>query len=259
MLFFIIVAIIVPLNVESEVAAMLLFYIRHGDPIYSPDSLTPLGLAQADAVKKRLGQFGIEKIYSSDSTRAVLTATPTAEMLNLEINLLPWCNESLAWKDLTVQYAEGKFTWAYSHLPTKIKFATEEVRLLGKKWYEHPDFKDTSFKKGMERIQGETDKLMLELGFRHDGKNNVYLKENPKYERVALFAHEGFGAAFMSCLLDIPYPEISNHTTMQHSGISVIEFDEAEDVVIPRILQYSNDSHLFAERLPLDYQHRIRF
>ena len=35
---------------------MLLFYIRHGDPVYDPDSLTPLGLKQAEAVAKRLLQ-----------------------------------------------------------------------------------------------------------------------------------------------------------------------------------------------------------
>ena len=60
---------------------MLFFYIRHGDPIYQPDSLTPLGEYQAEAVKSRLGQFGLDKIYASSSNRAILTATPTAKML----------------------------------------------------------------------------------------------------------------------------------------------------------------------------------
>ena len=35
---------------------MLLFYLRHGDPIYSPDSLTPLGQRQAEALGRRLAQ-----------------------------------------------------------------------------------------------------------------------------------------------------------------------------------------------------------
>ena len=33
---------------------MLLYVIRHGDPTYSPDALTPLGHRQAEAVEKRL-------------------------------------------------------------------------------------------------------------------------------------------------------------------------------------------------------------
>ena len=49
---------------------MLLFYIRHGDPIYTPDQLTDLGQRQAEAVGHRLGLYGIDKIFSSTSTRA---------------------------------------------------------------------------------------------------------------------------------------------------------------------------------------------
>ena len=32
---------------------MILYIVRHGDPIYDPDSLTPLGHEQAKAVAKR--------------------------------------------------------------------------------------------------------------------------------------------------------------------------------------------------------------
>lgn len=66
---------------------MLLFYIRHGDPIYDPDSLTPLGNRQAEAVAKRLAVYGIDEIYSSTSNRAQLTAKPTTELIKKEIGL----------------------------------------------------------------------------------------------------------------------------------------------------------------------------
>lgn len=38
---------------------MLLFFVRHGDPIYHPDSLTELGERQAEALVKRMGFFGL--------------------------------------------------------------------------------------------------------------------------------------------------------------------------------------------------------
>ena len=63
---------------------MLLFYIRHGEPIYNPDMLTPLGKRQADAIAKRLSLYGIDKIYSSTSNRAIETAEPTCEILKKE-------------------------------------------------------------------------------------------------------------------------------------------------------------------------------
>ena len=55
---------------------MLLYYVRHGDPIYDPDSLTPLGARQAEAVAKRLARYGLDEIYVSSSQRAKDTAKP---------------------------------------------------------------------------------------------------------------------------------------------------------------------------------------
>ena len=59
---------------------MLLFYLRHGDPIYNPDSLTPLGMRQADAPEKQLSLYGPDKMLTSSSHRAVLTAQPMCEL-----------------------------------------------------------------------------------------------------------------------------------------------------------------------------------
>ena len=72
---------------------MILYYVRHADPIYNPDSLTPLGLRQAEAAGRRLAQRGISRIFSSNSHRAVLTATPLAELTGKPIEELEWCHE----------------------------------------------------------------------------------------------------------------------------------------------------------------------
>jgi probable phosphoglycerate mutase len=48
---------------------MILYYIRHGDPIYNPDSLTPRGHRQAEALAKRFGVYGLDRIFTSDSMR----------------------------------------------------------------------------------------------------------------------------------------------------------------------------------------------
>ena len=55
---------------------MLLYYIRHGEPIYDPDMLTELGKRQAEAAAERRAPAGIEKIYASTSSRAIQTSRP---------------------------------------------------------------------------------------------------------------------------------------------------------------------------------------
>ena len=41
---------------------MLLYIVRHGDPIYSTDSLTEKGILQAEAVGKRMADAKIDQI-----------------------------------------------------------------------------------------------------------------------------------------------------------------------------------------------------
>ena len=79
-----------------EVVTMIFYYVRHGDPIYNPDSLTPLGELQADALAKRFSRYGVDEIFASSSNRARLTAEPTCKLLNKEMKILDWCNESYA-------------------------------------------------------------------------------------------------------------------------------------------------------------------
>ena len=60
---------------------MILFIIRHGDPVYTPDSLTQKGRLQAEAVAKRLAVHGLDRIFVSPKGRARMTAQPTCELV----------------------------------------------------------------------------------------------------------------------------------------------------------------------------------
>ena len=237
---------------------MLLYYLRHADPIYSPDSLTPQGIRQAEALAHRLSGCDLDRIYCSSSNRAKLTAQPTADIIGKEIKILDWCNESYAWKDLTVRRDDGFLTWCFFHKPIVELFQSNEVRKLGMQWYNHPTFKDTRFKEGYLRIERETYAFLESLGYKHDVEKNAYIPIAPTNERVALFAHAGFGLAFLSVLLDIPYPMVTTKMDIQHSGMTVINFEEKEGIVVPKMLQLSNDSHLYRDGLPTKYNNQIK-
>ena len=238
---------------------MLLFYIRHGDPIYNPDSLTPLGERQAEAVAHRLSLFGLDRIYASTSNRAKLTANPTCEMLKLPMTELDWCNEGHAWNELSLPDSKERKQWIFQNDLYRPIWASNEIRALGHEWYTHKNFRDTSCRAGMERIRREADAFLEELGYRRMEGEGIYEVVKSNNERVALFAHQGFGLAFLSCVLNIPYPVITSHFDMGHSGMTVIEFKEIDGIVIPKMLQLSNDSHLYHEGILTGYQNEIRF
>ncbi len=235
---------------------MLFFYIRHGDPIYNPDSLTPLGERQAEACAKRLALYGIDRIFASTSNRAILTATPACEMTKKELTTLDFANERYAWRDFTVE-RNGKKDWIFRDKETKTLFSDPEVVNLGYNWYEHPAF--TDYKAGVDRIYEESYDFLKSLGYEHIRNSGKYKVINSNDERVALFAHQGFGIAFLSTILDIPYPMFGKHFDMCHTGMTVIEFAENDGYAVPKVLTLSSDSHLYREGLPTKYENRLYF
>ena len=245
---------------EQGIGKMLLFYIRHGRPIYSPDSLRPMGERQAESVAHRLALYGIDRVYASSSNRAIETAKPTCDLCELEMTVLDWCNEGHAWEATAVDRGDGCFKWAFSLPEWRRKFTDEAVLRLGSSWHEHPFFANTKFKDGMDKVDREVDALLASHGYVHDRTRHLYKAEKPTDERVAIFAHEGFGKMFLSSVLDIPYPLFCSHFEMSYTGMAVIEFKAGDDgVCIPCALTLANDGHLYRDGLPTHYQNRVRF
>lgn len=238
---------------------MLLFYVRHGDPTYSPDELTPLGKRQAEAVAKRLALYGVDKIYVSPKQRTIETAKPTCELLKKDMIQLDFCSEEYTWEELSATKENGVRVWAYTKPEIRELFLSRELREMGRQWYDHPALEQYSIKKGILRVQQETDKFLCSLGYEHIPDTGAYKVVQQNNDRVALFAHHGFGLAFLSCLLDIDYPQICLHFDMAHTGMTVIDFKESGGIVIPKVLTLSSDAHLYREGMPTGYWRQVRF
>lgn len=236
---------------------MLLFYVRHGHPTYDPDCLTEAGHAEAEALVCRMKRVNPDKIFASTSTRAIQTAEPTAKALGKEITTLDWCNEGHAWRDFSVFKEDGSGrTWAFHNKAVNKLLASKEVREMGENWHTHPDLIAAGIGSA-ERVKAETYAFLESLGYRHTEEGG-YEAIAPTKEKIALFAHQGFGLGFLSAVLDIPYPTFCTHFDMTYTGMTVIEF-AGDGFVVPRLLQLSNDSHLFASDMETVYNNTYEF
>ena len=235
---------------------MILYYVRHGDPIYDPDSLTELGHNQAKALAKRFSLYGLDGIYSSPSTRAIQTAQPTCEALGLEMKICDWADEGKAWHNTHIIKSDGKPCWGFAYKPTVENFNDPEVRALGQKWYTHPHFRDCTFGDGIKRINEAVDEFLLSLGYMHDREQGCYQKVKNSPNKVALFAHQGAGMLILSSILDIPYPMFATHFDFGHSSVTAIAFGD-DGKIYPKVLQLSNDSHLYKEGILTGYNNGI--
>lgn len=228
---------------------MLLYYVRHGDPCYNPDSLTPLGHRQAEAIGRRIAKYGVDEIYASTMVRATQTAVPTAEMMRKEIQPVDFAREDLAWKDLSVMQENGRRTWICNNPEIQKLFATPEVREMGSSWYKHPAF--SAYRAGVERIGREADEWLASLGYERMEREGFYKAVAPNEKRIALFAHEGFGLFFLSHILGIGYPQFSQTFNISHTSLTVIRFEEQNGICIPYVYTMANDAHLYHDHLPI--------
>lgn len=240
---------------------MYFFYVRHGQPIYSPDSLTEHGKKQAEALSERFAYCGLDRIYSSSSTRAVMTAQPTADKLGLEIHQLPFAHEDIVWREFAFTMSNGVYTWCFYDKEMLEQFNKPEIRNLGDNWLDHPLFNNGKgkYREGFERIRKASDAFFEELGFIKDRENHRFIVKEKKYEKVAFFAHAGFSMEFLSDILDIPYPlYCTRYENPTHSGVTVIYFPDDGQYCVPKVLEYSNDSHLYKAGLePFHYKEKF--
>lgn len=238
---------------------MLLYIIRHGDPIYDPDCLTDLGHEQARALVPRLAPLGFDKIFVSPMIRAQQTAAPTCEELKMIPEIRPFLSEQnlfdLCCMPLPKDGDEGEETsirWCFHQRETNYKPRNPYGEMP--KWYDLPAFAAVREKAvpGYKKFIEGADSFLSELGYhREDG---FYRAENPPYERVAVFCHQGVGLTWMAHMLNIPPQMFWSSFDMTHTGISVLEFREFKNkLTTPICLCLSDTSHLFGAGMDIKF------
>ncbi len=236
---------------------MILYVIRHGDPDYAIDSLTPLGKRQAEAVGRRLASAGIDRVFSSPLGRAKETAAPLCELLHKELKVEDWLSEKLAWDDISAPNSEGHIDFIYNGYPSSM-FKSDGLLNASADDFDSSDAScGVSVVKALKRVGSESDRLLSGLGYTRTSKA-LYKASPGSEERVAVFCHEGAGMLWMSYLLGIPPHIFWSSFAFTHTSVSIFHF-EPKGITSARCLALCDTSHLYAERLPLRHNNRIEY
>lgn len=232
---------------------MLLYIVRHGDPIYETDSLTERGKLQAEAVGKRIYDSKINRIFSSPMGRAKETAAPSCRLLGLDCNIEQWTHE-IGSERLT-PFPDGKMK-SITLVQNTYYRENGNIDLPYDRAYECTGIKDSQMKSAVEYIEKNGKDFLERLGYREE--NGVYRILRNNEEKVALFCHAAFARAWISVLLHIPLHIMWSSFNYTHTGVTVIEFENNENgFTAPKCLCYSDVSHLYAAGLDLFHDNRI--
>ena len=229
---------------------MLLYIIRHGDPDYATDSLTERGWAQAEAVGKRLAASGINRVFSSPMGRARQTAEPTCRLLGLDYGVEPWAHEITDWHRLT-PYPDGEIK--------SVSFVDRvDLRRDGAQDLSYgqamltPGFSESHMQDALDTVSAGAREFLARLGYAE--QDGVYRITAPSDDKVALFCHAGMGRILVSYLLHIPLHLMWAGFNYNHTGVTVIEFkNQKTGFTVPRMLCYSDTSHLYAHGPDMKY------
>lgn len=221
---------------------MLLYIIRHGDPIYETDSLTEKGKLQAEQVGKRMFDAKIDRIFTSPMGRAKMTAAPACRLLGLEYTVEDWAHEIE--EDRLTPFPDGVLK-SLSLVQNSCYRENGNIDLDYEHAFEAQGFDQTNMRRARDIIEKGGDDFLERLGYKKEGDVYRILRENN--EKVALFCHSAMARAWISSLLHIPIHLMWAGFTYTHTGVTVIEFKNyANGVTAPRILCYSDMSHIYA-------------
>ena len=228
---------------------MLLYLIRHGDPDYANDSLTPLGRRQAEAVSRRLALSGIDRVFSSSMGRALETAQPTCELLKKECVPLDWAREISA--RTTLPDGVDK---SLAYLPNIYTRCRPECDLDYDRSLECRGFRGSGLEEGCACVIDGARAWLETLGYAEDPETGLFRITQPNEERIALFCHGNMARTLLSYLLHVPVHIMWSSFSYPVTGVSVVHFASREEgVTAPRCLSFCDLSHLYGERLPMQH------
>lgn len=195
---------------------MRLYIIRHADPDYDNDSLTPAGVLEAKALAEYMKEIKPDEIYSSPRGRAMETARYTAEALDLPVQVEEWAQEiSEFWLPDIERVA-----WDID----AEQIRSPEYLADPNSWERVPHMGQPIFREIYQRIRAASDSFLSRQGFIQDGAAYKITGENRK--QIAVFCHNGLGLTWLSILLDIPLPLVWSGFYLHPSSVTTILFDE---------------------------------
>ena len=231
---------------------MLLYIIRHGDPIYVTDSLTEKGKLQAEAVGKRIATSKIDRIFSSPMGRARMTAEPACRLLGLECNIEEWAHEIL--DERLTPFPDGK-PKSVTNVQNTYYRENGAISIPYENAFDAPGFNQSKMKQAVEFIEKNGNDFLERLGYKEE--NGVYRILYPNEEKIALFCHSAMARAWLSTLLRIPIHMMWSSFSYGHTGVTVLNFkNNANGITAPNCLCYSDMSHLYAHGPDMMYDNK---
>lgn len=219
---------------------MKLLIVRHGDPDYSIDSLTPTGWKEAELLSHRLEKLDVKAFYVSPLGRAQDTANVTLRKLGRTAETLPWAKE---FGPTIVKPGHDQPDCLWDWLPEV--WTENESFYDPEKWAQEPIFAENGVPAELAWVREGFDALLARHGYRREGR--YYRAEKANEDTIVLFCHFGVECVLLSHLLNVS-PMVLWHgfCAAPSSVTTVVTEERRKGIAAFRVTAFGDISHLYA-------------
>lgn len=220
---------------------MRILIIRHADPDYEHDSLTPKGWKEAEFLSERISRMNITDFYVSPLGRAKDTASLTLQKMNRTAIECPWLREFAP----TIQRPDvpDRRSISWDWLPQD--WTKEESFYRRDLWYTQENMKEGKVKEEYDWVTTSFDQLLASHGYVRHGEN--YHAEKANHDTLAFFCHFGLECVLLSHLMNVSPMVLWHHTCAAPTSVTTIYTEERrEGTALFRVASFGDISHLYA-------------
>lgn len=224
---------------------MKLVIIRHGDPDYEKDSLTPKGWREAELLADRISRLDVKDFYCSPLGRAQATAGVTLKKMNRKAETLDWLEEFPA-RVLDPETGERRIAWDL--MPS---YWTNCPELYDReKWLSSPIMKTDDVEGLYRRVADGIDSVLERHGYRRTGM--YYRAEHSSRDTLVFFCHLGAECVMVSHLLGISTPVLWQEFFVAPTSVTTLVTEERrKGEACFRCTMFGDTSHLYAGGEPV--------
>lgn len=224
---------------------MKLLIVRHGDPDYSIDSLTPKGWKEAEYLAERLAKLDVKAFYVSPLGRAKDTASCTLKKVNREAEECPWLREFAPRIHRPDVPHTEKNAWDW--LPQD--WMKDERYYRYDQWYDTEIMKEGNVKQEYDWVTENFDKLLAKHGYVREG--HYYRVEKSNNDTLVFFCHFGLESVLLSHLIGSSPMVIWHGTCAAPTSVTTVVTEERrEGIASFRMSAFGDISHLYVHHEP---------
>lgn len=219
---------------------MRILLVRHAEPDYARDSLTPKGRREAELLSQRLCRLDVKAFYVSPLGRAQDTASYTLTKLNRTAETLPWLAEFRG-RCYDAMAQANRIPWDYRPRQWSAYPELYDPRT----WQESPLLAQGDVQQVWAETAAGMDALLARHGYHRDGP--IYRCADNRPDTLVFFCHFGIATALLSHLCGIPPVPLWQSFCMLPSSVTTLVTQERiKGEVDFRCIQLGDLSHLYA-------------